>query len=401
MRTRRNRLASVALACALAAPLAALAACTGAGDEAPADDVAPDAAAITDTMGTDPGASTEDGATDAASAPADAAAPADPAAPAAPAGALLETVRSRGVLRCGVQNELPGFGYLSPEGEYRGFDVDFCRAVAAAVFGDPGAVEFVPLTSQQRFTALQTGEVDVLFRNTTWTLSRDTQNGLDFGPTTFYDGQGMMVRSDAGITDLAGLDGADICVGAGTTTEKNLGDAMRQAGAAFTPVVLEDTPQVFSAYDEGRCDAVTSDKSQLLSGQTTLADPAAHTILDVTMSKEPLGPAVLQGDAQWADVVNWVVLGVVAAEEFGISSTNLADFQATDDPEIRRFLGLEDALGEGLGLAADFMVPVIQGVGNYGEIYDRNLGPDTPFDLPRGVNALWTQGGLLYSPPFR
>jgi len=321
--------------------------------------------------------------------------------PAATSDGLLATVRARGTLRCGVQNELPGFGFLSPEGEYQGFDIDFCRAVAAAVLGDAEAVEFLPLTSQQRFTALQTGEVDVLIRNTTWTLSRDTTNGLDFGPTTFYDGQGMMVRSDLGVSELAGLGGASICVGAGTTTEKNLGDAMRSVGAEFTPVVLEDTAQVFSAYDEGRCDAVTSDKSQLAAQQTTLADPAAHVVLDVTMSKEPLGPAVLQGDAQWADVVNWVVFGIIAAEEFGITSTNIDEFMASEDPEIRRLLGLEDALGEGLGLANDFLVGTIRSVGNYGEIYDRNLGPDTTLDIPRGVNNLWTQGGLLYSPPFR
>lgn len=368
----------------------AIAACGGAepaAETAPADEPA----AVDAT-----GAETTTLGADAPAAPA-----AEEAAPPAATGGLLAAVKARGVLRCGVQNELPGFGYLSPEGAYQGFDVDFCRAVAAAVLGDAEAVEYLPLTSQQRFTALQTGEVDVLFRNTTWTLSRDTQNGLDFGPTTFYDGQGMMVRAALGIDELAGLSGASICVGAGTTTEKNLGDAMRRVGAEFTPVVLEDTDQVFSAYDEGRCDAVTSDKSQLASRLTTLAAPSDHVILDVTMSKEPLGPAVLQGDAAWADVVRWVVFGVMAAEEFGITSANVAELQASEDPEIRRFLGSEDALGEGLGLANDFMVDVVSSVGNYAEIYDRNLGPDTPFDLPRGVNALWTAGGLLYSPPFR
>lgn len=382
MRLRRSM---PVLALVICAPILAATACGGAADppvsEPPA--IEADANAVGAPIVAD-----------------DAVAP-EAAEPANASGGLLATVQARGTLRCGVQNELPGFGYLSPEGEYLGFDVDFCHAIAAAVLGDAESVEFLPLTAQQRFTALQTGEIDVLIRNTTWTLSRDTQNGLDFAPTTFYDGQGMMVRADLGISGLEGLGGASICVGAGTTTEKNLGDAMRRAGTEFTPVVLEDTDQVFSAYDEGRCDAVTSDKSQLASRLTTLADPTAHTILDVTMSKEPLGPAVLQGDAQWADVVDWVVFGVVAAEELGISSTNIADFQTSEDPEVRRFLGLEDALGEGLGLPNDFMATVIRSVGNYSEIYDRNLGPDTPFKLPRGVNNLWTEDGLLYSPPFR
>jgi len=383
----------LALAAALVA-LPALAACTTPAPDAPGDPAAPGAAApITDTAAT----TTTTGSAN----PANPAAVAPGAPAAAPAGQRLAAVRARGRLLCGVQDKLPGFGYLDPGGEYRGFDVDFCRAVAAAVLGDATAVDFKPLTAQQRFTALQTGEIDVLIRNTTWTLSRDTQNGLDFAPTTFYDGQGMMVRADLGVNDLAGLDGATVCVTSGTTTEKNLGDAMRGAGAAYTPVVLEDADQVFSAYDSGRCDAVTSDKSQLASRQTTLADPAAHVILDVTLSKEPLGPAVLQGDAQWADVVNWVVFGLVAAEEFGITAATVDTFLASDDPEIRRLLGVEDALGEGLGLGNDFMVPVLRAVGNYGEIYDRNLGPDTPFKLPRGYNRTWKDGGLLYSPPFR
>ncbi len=390
---RRVTTRVLALAAALVA-LPALAACTTAAPDAPAvpaDPAAPGAAApITDTAAM----TTTTGAANPAAVP--------PGAPAAaPAGQRLAAVRARSRLLCGVQDKLPGFGYLDPSGEYMGFDVDFCRAVAAAVLGDATAVDFKPLTAQQRFTALQTGEIDVLIRNTTWTLSRDTQNGLDFAPTTFYDGQGMMVRADLGVADLAGLDGATVCVTSGTTTEKNLGDAMRTAGAAYTPVVLEDADQVFSAYDSGRCDAVTSDKSQLASRQTTLADPAAHVILDVTLSKEPLGPAVLQGDAQWADIVRWVVFGLIAAEEYGITTANLDTFLASDDPEIRRLLGVEDALGEGLGLGNDFMVPVLRAVGNYGEIYDRNLGPDTPFKLPRGLNRSWQDGGLLYSPPFR
>jgi len=314
---------------------------------------------------------------------------------------LLQDVLQRGDLVCGVNDQLPGFGYVTPEGEYRGFDVDYCRAIAAALFNDPGAVVFRPLSAQERFTALQTGEVDVLVRNTTWTASRDSQVALDFATTTFYDGQGMMVRVDSGIESLEDLDGASICVQSGTTTEKNLADGMRRIGAEFTPVVFLEPDQTYGAYDEGRCDGATSDKSQLVSRQTTLAEPEAHKILDVTMSKEPLGPAVLQGDPQWADVVRWVVNGTIQAEEFGITSANIDEFLASEDPEIRRFLGLEDALGQGLGLQNDFMVNVIRGVGNYAEIYDRNLGPETRFKLPRGLNKLWTDGGLLYSPPFR
>ena len=269
------------------------------------------------------------------------------------------------------------------------------------MLGDATAVDFRPLSAQQRFTALQTGEVDVLSRNTTWTLSRDTQNGLDFGPTTFYDGQGIMVRISEGVSSLADLDGAPICVGSGTTTEKNLEDAMRAAGAAYSPVVLDSADEVMSSYDAGRCVAVTADRSALVSRQTTMSVPEDHVILDDVLSKEPLGPAVLQGDAQWADIVNWVVYGIIQAEEFGISSENLGDFADTDNPEIRRFLGLDDSLGQGLGLDNAFMGAVIGQVGNYAEIYDRSLGPDTPFNLARGVNRLWSDGGLLYAPPFR
>lgn len=318
------------------------------------------------------------------------------------AGGILAEVQARGTLSCGVNDQLPGFGFVNAEGEFEGFDVDFCRAIAAAVLGDAEAVSFVPLSAQQRFTALQTGEVDVLMRNTTWTTSRDTQNGLDFGPTTFYDGQGMLVPSNLGVSSIAELDGANICVGSGTTTEKNLGDVMRSLGVDYTPVTFDGADPVFGAYDEGRCDAVTSDRSQLVSRRTTLAEPDAHVILDEVMSKEPLGPAYLQNDAAWGDVVNWVVYGVIAAEEMGIDSTNVAEMEESDSPEVRRMLGTEDALGEGLGLDADFLVTVIETVGNYGEIYERNLGPDTTFDLPRnGPNRQWTEGGLLYAPPFR
>lgn len=332
------------------------------------------------------------------------AAPTETADPAggttAQAGDLLQRVLNRGNLICGVNGGLPGFSNLEPDGTFSGFDADFCRAVAAAIFGDPEQVEFRPLSTQERFTALQTGEVDVLFRNTTWTLSRDT-SAMDFGPTNFYDGQGIMVRADLGATTLSDLEGADICVQSGTTTELNLTDNFRAQGISFNPVVFEEIDPTYNAYSEGRCDAVTSDISQLISRRTTFEDPDAHEILDVVLSKEPLAPAIAQGDSQWRDVISWVVFATIQAEEFGIDSTNIEDFIDTENPDIRRFLGIDGELGASLGLPNDFTVKVIQSVGNYAEIFDRNLGPDTPFNLDRGQNATWLNGGLLYSPPFR
>lgn len=388
MRVRRSTRVSMLLA-----GLLATTACGPGQPAAPADTPAEPAA---DAV---PSAIAGDAAAGGAQMTAATAAPPDAAA--AETGGRLKVVQDRGKLVCGVNDQLPGFGSLSPDGTYAGFDVDFCRAIAAAVLGDAAAVEFRPLTAQQRFTALQTGEVDVLIRNTTWTLSRDTQNGLDFGPTTFYDGQGVMVRRDAGAKTLADLNGATICVTSGTTTEKNLEDAMRAEGVTYTPVVLETPDDLMNTYDQGRCDAVTADRSALVARQPTLLEPAAHAILDTTLSKEPLGPAVLQGDAQWADVVRWVVYGTIAADELGITSQNIDEYLASDNPEIRRMLGAEDKLGEGLGLANDYLVTVLRAVGNYGQIYDRNLGVETSINLDRGLNQSWEAGGLLYSPPFR
>lgn len=331
--------------------------------------------------------------------------PAETASPAggtaAQPGGLLQTVIDRGTLICGVNGGLPGFSNLEPDGTYSGFDADFCRVVAAAVLGDPEAVEFRPLSTQERFTAVQTGEVDVLFRNTTWTISRDSSVGMDFGPTTFYDGQGIMVREELGVAALEDLEGATICVQSGTTTELNLTDQFRARGITFEPVVFEEIDPTYAAYDEGRCDAVTSDRSQLISRRTTMQNPDEHAILDVVLSKEPLGPAVAQGDSQWRDVVIWSVFATIQAEEFGIDSTNIQEFVDSENPDIRRFLGAEGDLGTGIGLDNDFTVRIIENVGNYAEIYNRNLGPDTPFNLDRGQNALWTEGGLMYSPPFR
>jgi general L-amino acid transport system substrate-binding protein len=325
------------------------------------------------------------------------------AAPAAQEGSTLQIVQERGVLNCGGNANVPGFGYLDPDTqEFAGFDIDFCKVVAAAVLGDATAIEVRQLTAQERFPVLQSGEVDVLSRNTTWTISRDTSLGFNFVPTTFYDGQGMMVRKDSGVTSLDGLAGATICVQQGTTTEKNLADVFRAMGLDYEPVVLDGADNTRTAYDEGRCDGLTTDKSGLVSQQVLLAVPEDHIILDETMSKEPLGPLVRHGDDQWFDIVKWVVFGTIAAEEYDITSENVEELAATtEDPVIRNLLGVEGDLGVALGLENDFMVKVIKQVGNYGEIYNRNLGPDTPFDLPRGQNALYTDGGLMYAPPFR
>jgi general L-amino acid transport system substrate-binding protein len=335
-----------------------------------------------------------------------------PAAPAAatiqaprPAGygETLAAIQARGMVICGVNGQLPGFSFLDPQGQYSGFDADFCRALAAAVFGDPTKVEFRPTTTQERFTVLQTGEIDVLMRNTTWSLVRDTELGLNFAGITFYDGQGVMVPADSGITTLADLEGGTICVQKGTTTELNLADVMATEGINYTPAVFDDVNATYGAYGEGRCDAVTSDKSQLSSvAKGLLPDPDNHTILDMTLSKEPLGPAVRHGDDQWFDIVKWTIFATIAGEEYGISSTNVDDLRASaENPEQRRFLGLEGDLGLKLGLTNDFAYNIIKNVGNYSEIYERSLGEGTATFIPRGLNSLYTNAGLLYSPPFR
>jgi general L-amino acid transport system substrate-binding protein len=318
------------------------------------------------------------------------------------AGNTLQTVRSRGTLRCGGNQSVPGFGYLNPDtNEFEGFDIDYCRAVAAAVLGDASAVDVRPTTASERFPVLQSGEVDVLIRNTTWTISRDTDLGFNFAPTTFYDGQGMMVRRDSGIERLVDLAGGTVCVQAGTTTEKNLTDVYRLLGVDIEPVVFESADTTRETYDQGQCDGFTTDKSGLVSQQILLAEPDAHMILEETMSKEPLGPLTRHGDDQWFDIVKWTTFCTFQAEELGISSANVDDFLGSDDPVIQNLLGEAGDLGVALGLGADFCYQVIKQVGNYGEIYDRNLGPDTPFDLPRGLNNLYTEGGLIYAPPFR
>ena len=311
----------------------------------------------------------------------------------------LNTVKERGHLICGVHNSKPGFGGLSEAGVYEGFDTDFCRAVAAAIFDDPSKVEFVPLTSSTRFTAIQSGEVDVVFRSTTMTSTRDS--GADFGPVNFYDGQGVMVRADLPVEQITDLEGAVICTAQGSTSEQNITDYMRANNLEFELVTYQDFDRVMAAFEEGRCDAFTSDRSVLSSRKATSSNPAEFRILSEVISKEPLAPFVAQTDSTWLDVIRWVVNATVYAEELGITQDNIDSYMESENPDVRRFLGLEGDTGEQLQLSPDFAARVIRAEGNYGEIYDRHLGPDTQFDLPRGLNALYTEDGLMYSPPFR
>ena len=327
-------------------------------------------------------------------------------------GDTLAAVTERGTLNCGVNNSVPGFGFETAEGTFEGFDIDYCKALAAAVLGDPEAVEYMPLTPEQRFPSLASGEIDVLIRNTTWTSTRDGAEGAAFTTTTFYDGQAMMVPADSGVTSIDALAGATICLTAGTTTEQNLAD--RMANIQHTPQTFEENAEVQEAFLADQCDAWTSDRSQLAGIRSNwpadAGGPQSLTILDETFSKEPLGPAVVDGDSEWYDVVNWVVLATIEAEELGVTSENVDQMLESEDPAVRRFLGQpvdvegeEAVVDHGFGVDPDFTVDVIGAVGNYGEIYDRNVGPDTPLQVTREgtANALWTEGGLHYSPPFR
>ncbi len=317
---------------------------------------------------------------------------------AAHAQAQLESIRSRGAIRCGANNQLPGFGNLDADGNYVGFDVDICRAVAAAIFGDPTSIEFVYLTAANRQSAIQAGEIDMMSRNTTWTLTRDREWGVTYGPTTYYDGQGFMVKQDLGITSVEELDGASICVISGTTTELNMADVFRARNIDFNPITFDAEDASFTAYEEGRCDAITNDQTSLLSRRPTLENPDDHVILDELISKEPLGPLVAQGDPQLSDILYWTVNALFYAEEVGITSENIDEFLTSEDPNIRRFLGQDGNLGELLGLDPDWTVNVIKGVGNYSEMFERHL---TPLGVSRGYNVPYTEGGLQYSPPFR
>jgi len=316
-------------------------------------------------------------------------------------GDTLAEVQGRSIVNCGVSGSLLAFSYPDDAGVMQGFDADYCRVVAAAALGDAGNVEFRSCNASERFPILQSGEIDVLIRNTTWTVSRDTSLGFNFVPTTFFDGQGMIVRKDSGINSLEDMDGGTVCVNAGTTTEKNLADVFRSRGIDYEAVVFAETADVRQAYDDGRCDGWTTDKSGLIANSQLLADPENHKILEDTMSKEPLGPLVRHGDDNWFDIVKWAVNCTILAEDLGVDSSNVDDMLGTDDPKILNMLGVEGDLGQAMGLNNDFCYQVIKQVGNYEEIYNRALGPDTPYDVPRGLNSPWTEGGLLYSPPFR
>ncbi|KAA1183947.1 amino acid ABC transporter substrate-binding protein [Rhizobium tropici] len=319
----------------------------------------------------------------------------------ASAGPTMDKTKSAGTLRCGVSTGLAGFGAPDGKGGWKGLDVDVCRAVAAGVLGDATKVTFVPLTSSQRFPAIQSGEVDLLSRNSTHTLSRDTDLGLNFGPATFYDGQGFMVKSSLGVTSAKGLDGASVCVEPGSTAELNIQDYARKVGITLKPIVIDSQANIEQAFFTGRCDAYSTDKSSLAASRASKAsDPGEYVILPETISKEPLSPAVRHGDDEWLDIVNWTVWLLFSAEEKGITSQNVDEMLKSTDPEIQRMLGVVPGMGKALHLDDKWGYNVIKQVGNYGEIFNRNVGPDTPLKLERGLNKLWSDGGLMYSPPF-
>ena len=320
----------------------------------------------------------------------------------AQAGATLDAVKKKGFVQCGVSTGLAGFSNPDDAGNWSGIDVDVCRGIAAAMFGDSKAVKFTPLTSKERFTALQSGEVDVLSRNTTWTLSRDSALGLDFTGVTYYDGQGFMVPKSLGVKSALELDGASVCVQTGTTTELNLADYFRANNMSFSPVNFERPAEATTAYEQGRCDAYTTDKSGLYAERTGLAHPEDHIVLPETISKEPLGPVVRHGDNEWADVVRWTLYAMVQAEDLGVSSANVDEKKkSSENPEVRRLLGVEGEMGKDLGVPNDWGYNVVKQVGNYGEIFERNLGQNTPLKIDRGLNAQWKNGGLQYAMPIR
>jgi general L-amino acid transport system substrate-binding protein len=318
------------------------------------------------------------------------------------AGETMDAVKAKGFVQCGVSTGLAGFSNPDDAGNWSGLDVDVCRGVAAAVFGDSGAVKYTPLTAKERFTALQSGEVDVLSRNTTWTLTRDTALGLEFTGVTYYDGQGFMAPKSLGVKSALELDGASVCVQPGTTTELNLADFFRANNMSYEPVVIERLEEVRTAYDQGRCDVYTTDQSGLYAERTVLSNPDDHVILPEVISKEPLGPVVRQGDNEWADVIRWTLYAMLEAEEFGVDSQNVDDQKATStNPGVRRLLGVEGDMGKNLGLSPDWSYNVIEQVGNYAEIFEANVGQGTPLKIERGLNALWSEGGLQYAMPLR
>jgi len=313
---------------------------------------------------------------------------------------MLEKVKSRGKVIIGCDTVLPGFAYLDTDGKFSGFDIDIGKAFAAAIFGDPNAAEMKPVTGQTRFTALQSGEIDILSRATTMTYTRDTTLGVRFLHPVFYDGQGVMVRKNKNVSTLKDLNGMRIGVEQGTTTELNLTTALRKVGATAEIVVFDNQDAIVSAYEQGSIDAWTSDQSGLVSRLASMQNPDEHQIMSEVLSKEPLTPVIKAGDEQWFSITRWILYALIQAEEFGITQANVDQFLNSEDPAIRRFLGVEGDLYKDSGLDNDFVVKLIKGVGNYGEIFERNLGKNTLFKLDRGVNDLWTNGGLMYSPPF-
>jgi general L-amino acid transport system substrate-binding protein len=310
----------------------------------------------------------------------------------------LQKVKDRGLVRCGASQGVAGFSMPDAQGNWTGFDTDFCRALAAAIFDDPKKVQPISLSSKDRLTALQTGEIDVLARTTTWTLSRDAGIGLNFTAVNYYDGQGFEVRRSANIKSVKELDGASICVAQGTTNELNLADYFRTHGLKYEVVAFENIDDVVKAYENGRCDALSTDVSQLVSYRAKMVNPDEHVVLPEVISKEPIGPWVRQGDDQWFDIVRWTLFAMINAEELGVAQGNVDEMLKSPNPEIRRLFGQEGKLGEALGLTNDWVVRIVRHVGNYGESFDRNLGR---IGVPRGANNLWTKGGLQYAPPIR
>lgn len=319
----------------------------------------------------------------------------------------LDDVKQKGFLQCGVSQGVAGFSLPDTQGKWTGFDVDICRAVAAAIFNDPTKVKFTPLSAKDRFTALQSGEIDLLSRTTTWTMSRDTSMGFMFPVTTFYDGQGFMVRKSLNVDSALKLDGAAVCAATGTTTELNLADYFKTHGMKYQGVAIEDSTQLRQAYDEGRCDVLSTEQSILYSERSALKQPDDHIVLPEMVSKEPLGPMVRQGDIGWFNLVKWTAFALLNAEELGINQANVDEMKTSANPEIQRVLGVKNAdgsapgFGPGIGLDEEWAAHIVKGVGNYAEIFDRNIGKQSPLKMTRGANALWKDGGLQYAPPIR
>lgn len=320
----------------------------------------------------------------------------------AQAGATLDAVTKKGYVQCGISDGLPGFSYADAKGNYLGLDVDVCRAVAAAVFGDASKVRYSPLTAKERFTALQSGEVDILSRNTTWTSSRDAGLGLNFAGVNYYDGQGFLVNKSLGVTSAKELDGATVCIQAGTTTELNLADYFRANGMKYTPITYDTSDESATSLESGRCDVLTSDQSQLYAQRIKLGAPQDYVVLPEVISKEPLGPVVRQGDDEWFNIVRWSHFAMLGAEELGVTSANVEELaKTTKNPDIARMLGAEGEFGKDLKVPNDWVVKIVKQVGNYGESFDRNVGAGSDLKIERGLNAQWNKGGLQYSPPIR